>query len=248
MDDLFTADQLTETEETLRAQLTQKWTEKFPTADPELIKTKVDSDVYVKFRDRQFDELRADYLRAQEEIQKGKTVDDLLDQLNRRDPSQAPPKPEEKTPTMGQQEIERLVEAKIEQKRLAEIETKNFTEVQNKLRERYGQNSGQMVSEAANTLNLTKDEVNSLAKRSPEAFFRMLGMNQPQEKDLFMAPPRSDVRNDNFAPRTTKRTWNYYQALKAKEPTKYWDPKTQLQMHKDSEVLGSAFEDGDFNL
>jgi hypothetical protein len=44
----------------------------------------------------------------------------------------------------------------------------------------------------------------------------------------------------------SKRTWRWYQDLKAKDSNKYWHPKTQVQMHKDAEALGDAFADGDF--
>lgn len=243
MDDLFTPDPA-EQENTIRQQLEDKWKDKTPA---EVLQAKIDSDLYIKTLERQKDELRSDYMKAQEEIQKGKTLDDLLTKLNQRTTEPAPLKPEEKPlPQMNLGEIEKLFENKYEAKKLAEIENKNFIEVQSRLRDRFGQNSGQIVSEQASTLGLSREEVNSLAKKSPEAFFRMMGL-QTQERDLFMAPPRSDVRNDNFAPKTQKRTWNYYQDLKTKNPNLYWSPKTQLQMHKDSEQLGPAFEDGDFN-
>src|SRR6185312_4472040 len=245
--DLFQADQ--PTKETLRQQLTTKWKEKFPTADDELIKSKVDSDIYVKMLERQKDELRADYIKAQEEIQKGKALETLIDRLNNRDiqqPTTPQKAPENTPPSLGKDDIEKLIQDRYEQNKRIEIETRNFNDVQAKLRDRYGSNAGEILREQSDTLGLSKEEVNALAKKSPEAFFRVMGLNN-QGQDLFMAPPRSDVRNDNFAPKTQKRTWNFYQDMKRKDPTKYWDPKTQLQMHRDAESLGNAFEDGDFN-
>jgi hypothetical protein len=44
-----------------------------------------------------------------------------------------------------------------------------------------------------------------------------------------------------------QRTWSFYQNLKASDPRKYWLPKTQAQMHKDSAKLGDKFEDGNFH-
>lgn len=248
MEDLFTPDPA-DLENSLREQLKQKWMEKFPTAPPELIETKVESDLYIKTLERQKDEMRSDLIAKDQELQKGRNLDPLIDHLNNRElPAPVPLKPEKILPTMDINEIERVFDNRYEAKKLAEIENRNFQEVQNKLRDRYGQNAAPIIAEQANTLGLSKEDVNSLAKKSPEAFFRMLGLNQPQERDLFMAPPRNDVRNDSFAPKTQKRTWNYYQDLKAKNPTMYWEPKTQLQMHRDSETLGAAFEDGDFKI
>lgn len=238
-EDLFIAPDPVETEETLRASLTQKWNEKFPNADPELIRSKVDSDVYIKFRDRQMDELRTDLMKAQEEIQKGKAIDDLLTQLNQREPAppvNTPPKENTPPPSLSLNDVDKW----YADKKRAEIESQNFSAVQNKLMERFGQRAGDFLQEQAQTLGLTKEEVNSLAKKSPEAFYRTMGLNQ-QGQDLFMAPPRSDSRPSTFAPQPVKRDWNFYQDMKAKNSKQYWDPKTQLQMHRDAEALGDAF-------
>lgn len=243
MNDLFTPDPAL-AEETLRSQLTAKWTEKFPTADPELIKSKVDADLYIKTIESQKDELRADYMKAQEEIQKSKALEQLVDRLNNKEvPPGITPAPANVPPQ--DIDFDKLFEDKYEQKKRSEIETDNYNKVYAKLQERFGARAGEVLAEQSNTLGLSKEDVNSLAKKSPDAFFRMLGLNT-QEKDLFMAPPRSDLRNDNYAPKTVKRTWSWYQAEKAKNPKWYWNPQTQLQMHRDSESLGSSFEDGDF--
>lgn len=245
MNDLFTSDQ-TPSEETLRDQLTAKWTEKFPTADPELIKSKVESDLYIKTIESQKDELRADYMKAQEEIQKSKALEQLIDRLNNKEvPAGTTPAVQNTPPSVAMNDIEKMFDDKYEAKKRSEVETSNFNKVQAKLQERFGARAGEVLAEQSNTLGLSKEDVNSLAKKSPDAFFRMLGLNT-QEKDLFMAPPRSDLRNDNYAPKTVKRTWSWYQAEKAKNSKWYWNPQTQLQMHRDSEALGSAFEDGDF--
>lgn len=238
MDDLFTPDQANDL--TLRDQLTQKWKEKFPEAPPELIEAKVESDVYIKTIERQKDELRSDFLKAQEEIQARANLQELIDRLNQQaTPAAITPKPEEK-PLQNPVDFDKLFEQKFEAKKLADREIENFNRVQNKLRERFGNSAGSVLQEQAQTLGLSKEDVNSLAKKSPDAFFRMLGLDQ-QKEDLFMAPPRSNVRSDHFAPKATKRDWNYYQDLKKKNPTEYWAPKTQLQMHRDADALGDAF-------
>lgn len=238
-EDLFNTPDPAETEESLRATLTTKWKEKFPQADEELIRSKVDSDLYIKTLERQKDELRTDFMKAQEEIQKGKALDDLLAQLNRKEtppPANTPPKENTPPPSLGLDDVEKWYASK----QRAEIEAKNFNAVQTKLQERFGTRAGEFLQEQAQTLGLTKEEVNSLAKKSPEAFYRTMGLNT-QGQDLFMAPPRSDNRPSSFSPQATKRDWNWYQDLKAKNPNEYWNPKTQLQMHRDAEKLGDAF-------
>ena len=227
----------------LRDALTAKWKTQFPEAPDDLIKSKVDSDLYIKTLEQQKDDLRTDYMKAQEEIQKSKALEEVIDRLNlkREDPLPPPIKVDPIRPSMNEDEIAKVFDARYEAKKQAEIETRNFNEVQNKLRDRYGTRAAEILTEQREALGLTKDDVNSLAKKSPEAFFRMLGLNQ--EREPFMAPPRSDVRNDNFAPKTQKRTYSFYEEMRTKNPKQYWDPKTQVQMHKDGESLGAAFFD-----
>jgi hypothetical protein len=38
------------------------------------------------------------------------------------------------------------------------------------------------------------------------------------------------------------RNWEYYETLRKTDPAKYWHPRTQVQMHRDSDALGKAFE------
>lgn len=238
MTDLFTAPDQGEPD---RDALTAKWKEKFPEAPPELIETKVEADLYIKTLERQKDEMRNDLIAKDKEIQARENMETLIDRLNTREAPQAPTlKPEEKPTTPDLTAIETLFERKYQEKALLDIENRNFSIVQEKLRERFGNNSQAVLQEQASTLGLTKDDVNTLAKKSPEAFFRMLGLND-KPTDPFMAPPRSNQRNDSYAPRTTVRDWNFYQSLKAKNPTEYWAPKTQLQMHRDADALGEKF-------
>lgn len=243
MDDLFNENDPLNVD-TLREELTKKWQEKFPSADPELLKAKVESDIYIKTMERQKDELRNDLIARDKEIQARANMEELIDRINKgqNTPVVTPPvKPEEK-PNLGLQDIEKLFDSRFEQKQIADKENKNFSEVQKKLQERYGHNAQSVLQEQAMNLGLSKDDINSLAKRSPEAFFRMMGLDQ-QRQDLFNAPPRSGFRSDNFLPAPVKRTLTYYEKLRTTNPKEYWDPKTQVQMHKDGETLGAAFFD-----
>lgn len=238
MTDLFTP---TDQVEPDREALTAKWKEKFPEAPPELIETKVESDLYIKTLERQKDEMRNDLIAKDKEIQARESMDALIDRMNAHTPPPAPTlKPEEKPTGPGLPEIESLFERKYQEKALLDIENRNFSVVQDKLRERFGNNSQAVLQEQAQTLGLTKDDVNTLAKKSPEAFFRMLGLND-KTPDPSIAPPRSAQRNDQFSPRSTVRDWNFYQSMKAKNPKDYWAPKTQLQMHRDADALGDKF-------
>lgn len=240
MTDLFTPDQADE-----RSAIIAKWKDK---PAEELLSAKAESDLYIKTLERQKDEQRNDLLRLTEELNKRNNLADLIDQLNKHQTSLPPQTPSENTEkTVSPDEIEQRILSKIEMNKLREIQDKNLTQVQNKLRERFGQHTAEILREQTQTLGLTEEYVNNLAKTSPEAFFRLMGLDQTRDTTN-IAPPRSERRNDSFIPKTQKRTWSWYQDLKVKNPAEYWAPKTQLQMHKDAETLGAAFEDGDFSI
>jgi hypothetical protein len=97
-----------------------------------------------------------------------------------------------------------------------------------------------------NSLELSIEDINSLARKSPTAFFNTLGLNQAQADNL-LSPPRSSM-STGFTPNTKeKRTWSYYQNLKKTNPKLYFDPKIANQMHDDAIALGQEFQDGDFH-
>jgi hypothetical protein len=77
--------------------------------------------------------------------------------------------------------------------------------------------------------------------KSPEAFFRVMGLERRKPSDPFQAPPQQRAANDNFAPKVQRRDWNYYQELKKTNPLMYLDPKISVQMEKDAQELGAAF-------
>lgn len=238
MNDLFQPDQADE-----RTTILNKWKDK---PVEELLAAKAESDLYIKTLEKQKDEQRNDLLRLTEELNKRNNLAELIDQLNRQQTSLPPQSPSENTEKpVSPDEIEQRILSKIEHNKIKEIQDKNLSQVQNKLKERFGQHTADVLREQTQSLGLTEEYVNNLAKTSPEAFFRMMGLDQ-QRDSTNIAPPRSEMRNDNFMPRSTKRTWSWYQDLKAKNPAEYWSPKTQLQMHKDAETLGNAFEDGDY--
>lgn len=223
-----------------REEILAKWKDK---PAEEVLKAKVESDLYIKTLERQKDELRADYLKQREELLAKAKFEELVDRLQNPDPRQVTPPIVNDTekPTYDPLEMDALFEKKIAQSKLKDKETTNFNTVQNKLQERFGTTYHSVLKEQQNTLGLTDDDVNSLAKKSPEAFFRIMGLNE-QKTESFQTPPRSAQRADSFAPKgQNKRDWAYYQELKKTQPLIYLDPKLSVQMHNDAIEQGDAF-------
>jgi len=238
MTNLFEAQVDHQPDASLREEILNKWKDK-PVED--LLKAKVESDLYIKSLERQKDELRADYLKQRDELLTKAKFEEYLQKMETLKDGQVttPTVNEVSEPKYDPKEIESIVLNKISESKKIEKETENFNTVQNKLKERFGRDYQIILREQQINLGLSDNDVNDLAKKSPEAFFRMMNLNDT--KDPFQAPPRSNQRNDSFAPKVSKRDYNYYQELKKTNPRLYLDPKIAVQMHNDAIELGDAF-------
>lgn len=216
----------------------------------ELAKGKYEADQYIETLKKQQDELRADYLKLREESAATAKLEELISQLDSRQKpngNENTQVPDVNKPVVDPKAIESLVSSKIEEYNQTKKQETNYNQVKTKLIERFGNNYQNALKEQIDELGLTVEDINTLARKSPAAFFRTLGLDQPVQTDTFQSPPRSTQRSDSFSPKgSPKRTWSWYQDLRRTNPTAYYDPKTTIQRHKDYEELGPAFEDGDF--
>lgn len=214
----------------------------------DLARGKYEADVYVRTLEKRLDSLRDDYLRLREDNTSRAKLQDLVDQLNAKQisNSESPNANEVNREPVNLEDVESRIFSKIEQRELKKVQDANLDIVKNKLKERFGSNYQSAIKEQTEALGLSPDDIVALAKKSPTAFFKTLGLDQ-QQTEQFTAPPRSNQRSDNFAPKVQKRTWSYYQNLKKTNPNAWLDPKTAVQMQDDYLALGDAFEDGDFH-
>lgn len=228
-----------------REELLNKWKDK---PLEEVLKAKVESDLYIKTLEKQKDELREDYLKQREELLAKAKFEELIDRYEKAPKEKAPkesqvanPANDESSPVFDPKEVEKIVAKKLRETKAQEEQQKNFNEVQNKLKERYGEGYRTVVKEQQSTLGLSDDDINSLAKRSPQALIKLFGADQPRNDPSFQTPPRSGQRNDNFAPKgPAKRDYAFYQEMKKTNPKAYLDPKIAVQMHNDVIQMGEA--------
>lgn len=217
----------------------------------DLARGKAEADAFIETLKRQQDELRADYVRVREENVAKAKLEELIDRLQsgqQKDNGKQPDAKELETKPFDPKELEGLIPREIEKYETQKKQSENFRIVQDKLTETFGANYQTVLNQRIKELGLTADDINALARKSPNAFFNTLGIARaPQSDTGFQSPPRSSQRSDNFAPRTEKRTWSYYQKIKKENPTLYYSPKITNQMHEDYQSLGTAFEDGDFH-
>lgn len=233
MTNLFEAPETTEASE--REELLAKWKDK---SKEELLEAKINSDLFVKTLTKRQDDISRDYLETKKQLEAQASLQELVDRLNQKTTSNSelPPANEGTESQFKPEDIQKQVREMYEATRRQERAEANALLVQTKLKERFGNSYQAVLRETG----LSDTRINELASESPEAVFRLVGLNDARES--FQAPPRSNQRSDNFAPKgQTKRDWNYYMELKKTNPKMYLDPKIANQMHNDAIALGADF-------
>lgn len=212
-----------------------------------LAKGKAYADAMIEFQNKQMDELRADYRKLREEHMAGTSLQELIDQLkSSQQPGSHDSTPnvntEDKRPVFDTNELKSLVSETYREISTKEKQDKNFNEVRSKLIERYGDNHTAILKKHIDDLGMTVQEADQMARNNPKLFERTFGLDRQPQTDSFDSPPRGGARpTDPFAPNTPKRDYEYYKALRKKDPDLYWSPKTQMQMHEDAQRQGEAF-------
>lgn len=221
--------------------------------DPEaLAKGKYVADKYIDTLTTRFDEMRTDYEKLREESVTRAKLEELIDQLEVRQretdhaDNQNVRKVEDK-PQIDPAQIESLIMNKIKEIESSKTSEQNFQVVQAKIKETLGPNFQAALKDRIENAGLEVSYIDELARKSPTAAIKLLGLEPTQHNETFRSPPSTSQRNDSFSPQgSKKRTWSYYQELKKANPSLYFDPAITVQMDKDAQELGEAFRDGNY--
>lgn len=191
--------------------------------------------------------LRQDYLNLRNEYNSRAKLEDLVEKLSTQRPSSSDDnhnanEDRNTPPQFDSKQIESLVSSKLQEFEANKRQQENFSQVQSKLRERFGNNYQSVLKSQMDELGLNENEINDLARRNPKLLYKAIGLDEDTKFESFHAPPQSQRRSDNFSPSITKRNWTYYEKMRKDQPDVYWDPKTQVQMHKDAQELKGDFD------
>jgi hypothetical protein len=223
-----------------RTDLYNKWKDK---SLDEVIKAKVESDLFIKSQNARMDDLRNDYLKLREESTTKASLQDLIarqEQLLANPDKAVITQTEETKPSFKPEDIEALLEQKFTQREKTNKQTENFNFVKAKLKEQFGDKASEVLKQRMDTLGLDQAFTDDLARSHPQVFLKTFGVEETyRQQDT--APPRSSQRQTSFAPTVQKRDWNFYQEMKKTNPRMYLDPKIAIQMHNDAIALGSDF-------
>lgn len=195
-------------------------------------------------REQRMDEIRSDLSNALAENKAKARLEDLIAQL---DKTKAPASNEQthvnedNRKPFDPNQLESLVSNKIVEHETKRKQQENFNTVKAKLTERFGKNYSGVLKDHIDQLGLSEEDVNALARKSPAALFKTLGL-EDNRRETFDAPPRSQTQ---FRPKVTSphKPLSWYQDLRKKDKMAYHDPKIAIQMEKDAQALGEAFFD-----
>jgi len=212
-----------------------------------LARSKKEADAFIESLKRENSLIRQDFERLREEYNAVPRLQELVDQItnsqgttSNNNHSDDENTAKQLSPEDLQKMIDQRVMETVNQTRTREQEEKNLRDVQAKLKERFGDAAPQALKSQIESMGLTEEFANDLARRHPAVFMKTFGLDNPKQNEPFQAPPSSSNR-PSFTPSNAKRDWNYYEDLRKTKPDIYWDTKTQVQLHKDYMDQGASF-------
>jgi len=214
--------------------------------DPEVLaKGKLESDNYIAELKRQNEELKAKAI-------EGDTVSMLLSELEKRalGETNTPNTPAESNyVSQGEGEttsqpitpdqIAELVAKTLSERETTSIAQKNESEVKDFLIKNYGTEAIKVVHSKAAELGMSSADMDELAKKSPTAFYNLIGAKPPVSEPI----GQGSVNAQAFQNQTNSnvRDWQYYQKLRKENPRQYRSGAIQNQMMQDKKALGDRF-------
>ncbi len=211
-----------------------------------IAKGKAFADRTIEHRNKEFDELREQFLSKTAEANAAAKFEDMFNQYmgnRQQNNSDKQPNDEDEKPTLDAQQIAELLDKRLQEKDARDQEKRNMDELEKRLTQRFGDRARAELQGRMSISGLTADDIKLLARKSPEVALNALGVF-PQQGDNYQAPPASSMRSDNFQPNANgKRTASYWDKLKKSDPKKYWSPESSTQRMKDIDELGAAFDD-----
>jgi len=204
-----------------------------------LARGKHESDRHVTNLERQLAELR-------EDLAQGAQITELMELVRNQSQTatEVPPVDDSSDTSSGQmspEELKALIEDHVSERDKRSTEAMNLAEVEGALHDKYGESAVRIMHDRAIRMDMTVDELKTLASRNPKAFYRLIGMDQdntPEPGNMIGGGQRSESgqkRNANV------RNFAWYQQKRRENKGAYYAPTFQAQLAKDAEEQGDAF-------
>lgn len=214
---------------------------KFKSVD-ELARGKLESDKFIEQLKAEQAELRNEYKRLEEQVAKGRTLEDVLKQVNAQR-TEGGNQPDQQ---FSQEDIAKLVDQRLSEATKNQTRRANQEEAQASVL-KYVQGdevkAREFVQAEARRLGMTTEALRDIGAQSPEAFRRLVGINQ--SRPPVSGPNLRNVVNSDGGDNTgTERDSAYYAKLRKELGPRFWDASVQQQRFKDVQRLGERFYRG----
>lgn len=169
-----------------------------------LAKAKIESDRYIA-------RLLQEQAEMRDALQKRINEEEFLtklESLSRKSPEPATPPVERDVPAVSI--TPDTIEDIIEKREAIKARNTNLNEVEKKLQEVYGDEYKRRVQTQAQQLGVGTDFLTDVAGKNPQAFYRLMGIDQNTQPKESVAPPRSTVTGLSPSAVTDKGRYAYW--------------------------------------
>lgn len=174
------------------------------------------------------EQLRDTVAELQGKLDSATALDDVLNRLDGNK--------EGETQNVDPDELVQRVEDRLQRKAQEDREKNNWEGVVTSLTEHYGkwEDADKAVLAKADALGMSMKEVTSLAKRTPDAFYKLFEMEKPKGPQQGVAGQATNQISIINAPSHTEtRDRAFYNKLRRENPKEYWKVETQAQYRRD---------------
>jgi len=209
---------------------------KFKTVE-DLARSKVESDNFIEQLKREGAEMRQMLKDLEGKVGKQQTIKEVLDAVKEARGS------DDNQAAVTTEELLSLVDQRIQARDSEKGKTLNYERAQSVLLDKFQNDAAKardFVRSESQRLGMSPQELKALAQTSPEAFARILGLNQPKGSGPSTSL-RSEVNTESMSQNGSVRNAAYYAELKTKLGARFWEAGIQQQRFKDAKALGTKF-------
>lgn len=105
------------------------------------------------------------------------------------------------------------IEEILDQREAKRTREANLSSVTSRLQELYGDDYRSRVQSQAKALGVGTDFLTDVASKNPQAFYRLLGLDQKRE-DSFSPPPRPSLQTSTGPNTAGRKDYNYFKKLR----------------------------------
>lgn len=198
---------------------------KFKTIE-DLAKGKTESDRFVDYLQMQIKELKEETGKRVSAEEVAAQVKELLRQQS---PSEVTP------PALDETRLAEVVRQQLDSAKKEDVVKSNVQTVHNTMVARFGDmtKATEYLQAKSSELGMSIPELESLASRSPNAFYKLVGVDvQQQQSNPHSATMQQNSMNPQMVLNTQVSLEDHYVEMRAKDPKRYFSPEVQQERYR----------------